>query len=105
MNLSFKNNLIGLPVETKLGLSVGKISDIELEAEGHRVSSYLVKTSKVLPGFLSRELAINPRQVVSLTDEKMVVDDNVVKEPVAGWAKMPATNMGMEGGQLAVDEE
>mgnify|MGYP001568136878 CR=1 FL=1 len=89
MNLSFKKNLIGLPVETRLGVAVGKISDIELD-DVSLVSSYIVQTSKLLPGFLSRQLVIAPKQVVSLTDEKMVVDDNLVKEKSGEWAKMPS---------------
>ena len=59
--------LIGLLVETQSGEKLGRVDGFNLESEAHAIHQYLVKL------FISRA------QVISLSAEKMVVDDLVYK--------------------------
>jgi len=80
-------NLIGLPVETKSGLLLGKIRSFEIDSETQNILSYTVKSRNLIGKLLSEkvgELIISRNQVVSVSEEKMVVEDNMVKEFEAG---------------------
>ncbi|MFA5070262.1 MAG: hypothetical protein WC528_03190 [Patescibacteria group bacterium] len=79
MILSHKK-IINLPVETKSGQLLGAISHFDLEADEHRVIRYYVKSRQLIRGLLNKELIIGIDQVVALTPEKMVVEDNVGRE-------------------------
>ncbi|MBI2098857.1 PRC-barrel domain-containing protein [Candidatus Uhrbacteria bacterium] len=63
-----------LPVYTRSGIFLGKIVGFELEAEAHLVRVYFVRK------ILGPELAISREQVVSITAEKMTVEDTFIKE-------------------------
>lgn len=79
MILSHKN-LIGLPVETKSGQALGLISNFDLEVDEQRIIRYYVKSSRMITGLLKKQLIVSASQVISITSEKMVVDDNLSKE-------------------------
>lgn len=68
--------LIGLAVFTQSGESLGKIFDINLEAENHVVREYVVHASI----FNSRVFLIKPIQVMEIMDKKMVVEDAIIKD-------------------------
>lgn len=71
--------LIGLPVYTAAGVKLGRIADAELDVEKHLVARYVVKAGAIsLASFL-----VQYSQVVSITEEKMVVDDSVSAERVS----------------------
>ncbi|MFH1225796.1 MAG: PRC-barrel domain-containing protein [bacterium] len=70
--------IINLPVETKNGQSVGRVAEFEIDILTGKVANYHVKSSNVIKGLFKDELIINQSQVIGLTKEKMVVDDNVV---------------------------
>ena len=75
--------LIGLPAETKSGLFLGKIKDFEIDGETHVVRRYIIKSQSLIKKLLSEgvgELVIGRDQVLSLGEDKMVVEDNVVGE-------------------------
>ncbi len=74
-----KRELIGLPVETASGISLGKLTDLEIDEHNHLVKAYQVQTSTLLPGFLSGNLLVGRDQVVSVSNKKIVVDDSMVK--------------------------
>lgn len=71
--------LIGRPVETKSGDKLGLVDGFNLETDSHLIYQYLVKPSG-LSKIFSQELIINYQQVVSLSAEKMIVDDLVYKQ-------------------------
>ncbi|OGY89998.1 MAG: hypothetical protein A2927_01395 [Candidatus Komeilibacteria bacterium RIFCSPLOWO2_01_FULL_45_10] len=79
MYLSLKT-LKNLPVVTKNGQFLGKIREIEMEAETQNISRYFVASNQMVKRLTSKELIIAAVQVLSIDNEKMVVEDNLVKE-------------------------
>jgi len=79
-----KEKLIGLPVFTQSGEGLGKISDFEMEPQSQKIIQYYVSSKDLIKEIFSKELIINSSQVISITAEKMVVEDNLVK---AGQSK------------------
>lgn len=82
MHINYKN-LIGLPVETKSGLLLGKIKSFEIESETQTIFQYIVKSRSLISKFLSEgvgEIVIGCNQVLSLDKEEMIVEDILVKE-------------------------
>ncbi|MFC1663127.1 PRC-barrel domain-containing protein [Patescibacteria group bacterium] len=86
-----KKQLIGLKVLTKSEQELGVICDFELDPEQHTIVGYLVKKSKIIPGFISEELIVRPKQVISVTAEQMIVDDMVIKDQELETATQPST--------------
>lgn len=78
MRLS-KTQLLHLPVETRSGQPLGKIVDLVIEAETQTVVQYHVKSQAFVPGLFEQKLLIGRDEVVSLTDQKMVVEDGAVE--------------------------
>ncbi len=81
MILSNKN-LIGLPVFSKSGLLLGKIKSFEVESETQTIARYSVKTRNLIGNILSEndsELVVGRNQVISISEEKMIVDDVLAK--------------------------
>ncbi len=72
--------IINLRVETKSGQALGRVVEFEIDALTGKIVSYRVKSSNVIRGLFKDELIINQSQVISLTKEKMIVEDNVVAE-------------------------
>lgn len=82
MVLSNKN-LIGLPVLTKSGLLLGKVKSFEVDGDTQTILNYNIKSKSLVGKLLSEkvdELIINRNQVISVSEEKMVVQDNAVRE-------------------------
>ena len=71
--------LIGLKVETESVEYVGRVQSLDLDIESQSVRSYYIKRSLLEGGMFTDELIVHQKQVVSITSEKMVVVDNVVK--------------------------
>jgi sporulation protein YlmC with PRC-barrel domain len=74
-------DLLRLPVETKSGDFVGKVSGFDMDIETHFVRSYYVRAItpvNLLHGSLYGELVINSNLVISITKEKMIVEDGAV---------------------------
>ncbi|MEK7164472.1 MAG: hypothetical protein AAB779_00850 [Patescibacteria group bacterium] len=70
--------LVGLLVETQSGEKLGRVDGFNLETDAHFIHQYLVKPAG-LSKIFSHELIISRNQVISLSAEKMVVDDLVYK--------------------------
>lgn len=68
-------HLRNLSVETQSGERLGRVVDAELDAETHTIITYLVRPSRIAQQFVRSELRIHRSQVVSLTSERMVVED------------------------------
>jgi sporulation protein YlmC with PRC-barrel domain len=72
--------LRGIPVITKSGQKVGKLSAYVIDADRHEVAQYVVVRSRLLSRLLPDELLVDRSQVVSLDAEMMVINDNAVTE-------------------------
>ncbi len=69
--------LLGLPVETQAGEKLGKVVDIEIDVESHLVRKYHVKSGSVITGIFHNVLLVDRTEVVSVSKEKMIVEDRV----------------------------
>lgn len=77
MLLSAKK-IIGLPAETKNGEKIGKVADINLNAESHTINSYIIAAKS---GFIrEKNLIVGKNQVISIDDNKMIVEDGLIRE-------------------------
>lgn len=77
-------NLRGIPVVTKKsGEKLGKLAGFVIDADTHAVEQYVVSKSRLLSALLPDDLLIHRSQVVSLDDERMVVEDAAVHDRVA----------------------
>ncbi|MEK7158481.1 MAG: PRC-barrel domain-containing protein [Patescibacteria group bacterium] len=75
--------LFQLPVQTQSGQDLGRVVDAEIHAETHQIMKYDVASPSLLRGLLpSQPLMIDYRQVIQITEEKMVVEDSV--QPAEG---------------------
>lgn len=81
MSISSKD-LVNLPVYTVSSHYLGRVSSFEIDAESQLVVRYYVRMGSLSARLLkeSRELIVANSQVVSLTEEKMVIDDLVAKD-------------------------
>lgn len=86
MNLK-KKDLLNLPVYTQSGQHLGRISDFEFEPGTQAIVKYYVKSGGLIKELLQDELLINREQVVSITQDKMTVDDSLV--PISDAKKSP----------------
>ncbi|MFH0804786.1 MAG: PRC-barrel domain-containing protein [Patescibacteria group bacterium] len=85
MNLQLRQ-LSNLPVYTQSGQHLGRVVDFELDSTSQSVLQYHVRSSQLIRELLRQDLLVSREQVVSLTNEKMVVEDSTVpadgKQPV-----------------------
>ncbi len=65
-----------LPVETRSGTVLGRVSDVVLDVEVQHIVQYEVKQSRLS----TKKYVINREQVVSITAEKIIVEDAVVRQ-------------------------
>ncbi|MCX6779309.1 MAG: PRC-barrel domain-containing protein [Candidatus Magasanikbacteria bacterium] len=68
-----------LPVFTKSEIKLGIIVDLELDTDSQSILRYVVQRGQIL-GRLQEPLLIHRSQVLFLTNEKMIVEDNVGEE-------------------------
>ncbi len=64
-----------LKVYTRSGKYLGKIIDVEVDPHSHQVISYIVKSKLDIKNLFKGCLLINYKQVISLSENKMIVDD------------------------------
>lgn len=69
--------LRNVPVETKNGIVLGKLSGYVMDGESHRVVQYVVKKAHSLAKILPSELLVHSDQVISIASDKIIVDDAV----------------------------
>ena len=67
-----------LPVKTVSGSILGKVKDLELDADSHQVLKYHVSE-----GFFAKSLLIAPNQIKSITAQAITVEDLLDKETAA----------------------
>lgn len=74
-----EKSLLKLPVETKSGTPLGRVSGFEFDPGTQMLVRYRVRPKGLSSRILKSPLLISREQVVEVTDRKMVVDDNVEK--------------------------
>lgn len=72
--LELNFNLIGLKVETKKGSKLGKIIDFTATSDDFTIQQIVVKRP-TLKSFIDPELVIHRREIVEITDYKVIVKD------------------------------
>ena len=70
--------LKNLPVETESGGDLGRVVDLEINTDGHNVRKYLVGAKRFLKN--NADYLISPEQIVKVTAEKIIVQDNLQKQ-------------------------
>ena len=82
--------LKGIPAVTQSGQKVGKLAGWVFDVDTHAVVQYVVTRSRSLSHLLPGELLVSPRQVVSIDEDMMVLEDDAV--PALAKAKALAIN-------------
>ncbi len=82
MEVISSKDLLGLPVYTQSGHSLGKVSGLELDKESQKIINYQIKPSSIIKELLSHEheLIVSVERVIEITAKKMIVEDLVLKE-------------------------
>ncbi|MBI5023002.1 MAG: PRC-barrel domain-containing protein [Candidatus Magasanikbacteria bacterium] len=70
------SKLKNLPVFTQSGVKLGQIIDVEIDLDSQSILRYAIKRGIVSRGVL----LIHRSQVVAITDEKMTVEDAMIKK-------------------------
>ncbi len=83
-------HLLGLSVETDSGTHLGRVVGLTVQTETHRVEQYEVRRGGV-KGLGLPHLLISWTQVKAITEEKMVVEDAAIKEPLVAMQGAQAT--------------
>ena len=78
--------IIGLPTFTRSGQRIGKVKSVELDLLTDKVLYILVRPT-LFKRLLCRQFIIHRDQVVSLTEEKLIVDDASIKTPAVVFQK------------------
>ena len=72
--LELNFNLIDLKVETKKRSKLGKVMDYTIDPESYIVQQIIVKRP-VMKSFLDPELTIHRKEIVEITDYKIIIKD------------------------------
>ena len=73
------SHLKNLPVFTQSGLFLGRIVDLEIDADSQSIINYLVQRGRLV-GRWQKPLLIHRQQVISISKEKMIVEDAIAKQ-------------------------
>ncbi|MBN1325562.1 hypothetical protein JW977_01080 [Candidatus Falkowbacteria bacterium] len=66
-------------VETAGGRYLGLVQGFELDTDTGIIEKYYVKSKKLISGLFENALIINRKQIISFTDEKMIVEEAAAK--------------------------
>ena len=83
------SDLIGLPVYTQSGQHLGQVDSFEIDIDTNTIINYHVSTG-LIKGLWHQKLVISHNQVISISKEKIIVDDSTSKEPEVGLVASPA---------------
>ena len=81
--------IIGLAVQTESGESLGKVYDFEFDVDSQSVVKYYIKASLIRDLF-DNKLIVHRDQVVLIDNDKMVVDDEIIKKKIKKGVELPA---------------
>jgi sporulation protein YlmC with PRC-barrel domain len=79
MALMDEKILLKLPVYTKRGLHLGAVAGFEFEIESQIITHYRVRPKGLTARLLKAPLLIAREQVISISAERMTVEDGVEK--------------------------
>ena len=99
--LMLAKKFIGLKVETKSGQKLGKVKDFELDEISLDLKKIYVRPNSYVKGFVVGDLIIDKSSIVSVSEEKIVVEDLNERE----FAKIEEYGKKLAGSQpiLAAD--
>jgi sporulation protein YlmC with PRC-barrel domain len=83
-------NLLNLPVFTLGGTRLGYVTSFEIDELDQRIKQYIIKTHHGLAGLFDKQLVVSVRQVVSLSHEKLVVEDAILKQTTTNQTELSA---------------
>lgn len=72
--------IVNLPVYTKTETRVGFISHFDVDELEQKIVRYYIKPHQGIASMFGSELLVSPKQVISITREKMIVDDLAIKQ-------------------------
>ena len=81
-----EQNLIGLAVETQSGQYLGRVKAVEKDSASDKIIRFYVRPTFFKRIFCS-QFIIHRDQVIQVTAEKIVVEDNVRKFLSRVWSK------------------
>lgn len=74
----YLKKLLNLSVYTQSGQHLGKVIDLEINTDTGHISTYIIKSSNVIKNLFQESLSIDHSHVISISDEKMVVEDTSI---------------------------
>lgn len=72
--------LLGLSVVTESGTDLGSVSGFDINVDSHSVWRYHVRSHHLIRRIFGGELLISYTEVISISEDKMVVSDNTSDE-------------------------
>lgn len=100
MKLPIKT-FISLPVQSRSGLDIGRVSGAELDTESGKLQTIHVRSSGLVKGLMNDEALIDWSQVIEITDKAVIVDDMAskkaeVKEASREAMRIPSASPAMQ---------
>lgn len=86
MNINTRD-LVGLPVQTRSGNSIGKVASLDVDTDTGRVAAFHVKSGGLVAGLLGDELLVSWDAVIELTSKALIVADATVPSGVGVLVK------------------
>jgi len=83
---TIEQNLIGLAVETQSGQYLGRVKAVEKDPGADKIIRFYVRPT-FFKRIFCRQFIIHREQVIKITPEKIIVDDNIRKVLGRDWAK------------------
>jgi sporulation protein YlmC with PRC-barrel domain len=84
--------IISLPVETRLGIALGHVIDLEIETETGKMMNIHVKPSGLVNGIIKDQLIISWSNIVEIGMKKVIVEDAVASKQAEVLAKPASTS-------------
>ena len=76
-----QQQLINLPVITEAGHQLGVVEDFNIDTDSQSILEYLIKPDNLIAELINSELIISRGQVVAITQNKIIVNDNITQVP------------------------
>lgn len=83
--------LKNLPVITQSGQLLGYITKIDIDIESQKIIFYYIKSTNFIKGLLEGELIIHKDQIISITKDKIIVDNRVLNKDKKRLIKIKTT--------------
>ena len=75
-----KKDIINLEVYTQSDQYLGRIVDFEFDPPSQTIVKYYIKSRDIIKELLQKELLVAKDQVISISKEKMIVEDSIIEE-------------------------